>query len=994
MTPTRSTFAATFVFGVLAAGMAAAQESRPAGSPAPTTAAEPQPATALPSAADTPAARSAAEEEILVTGTRVRRKDLTTPAPVTILTRQQLQESGKVTIGDFLQMLPEQGNAPNFQLNNGGATYSADGATRVSLRSLGVTRTLVLVNGRRYVNSGVGASPAVDLNSIPAAAVERIEVLKDGASAIYGSDAIAGVVNVITRKTFNGTEASAQYGAATAAGDARTFDAQVTTGRSGQFGNFLFSVGFFDQGDSWLRDRPWSAQALTWDYTAKEAQPGGSSRTPQGTIRLPQTLAGDPSPDCTAGTLCAQLVANNSVNWRKNFIRDPNAPLGWRLMTGADAYNFAAENYLTIPSQRIQAYSAGDTRFGSVRPYYELTYVQRNMQQNAAPMPLNPGDYSLKYSKDSIYNPFGVDLSFAGRRLVEFGHREYREELGTFRVVTGVDGTLPEDLGPLRGWYWDVSLNYGRTTGTFTTAGALRNSRVADAVGPSMRINGVPRCVRTPGDASTVIAGCVPVNLLGGPNNGSLTADQIAGLSFEGTSRAYDALFDVAANATGELFKLMSDRPVSLAVGYEFRRQSGAQIADPIAAAGDSADFNFTTTQGSFKANEAYAELSLPLLANAPGVRDLEASVAGRFVNYTTFGSNFTYKFGARYRPIDDITVRGTFSTAFRAPTINELYLGNAETAPTVRDPCNFSLATVTPELKAQCVAHGAPAGGSGDSGNQELAHVGGNANLSAETARIFTSGVVLQPRVMRDLSVTVDYYSMWIDDAVGSTGLPAILRGCYPGPGGSSFEPYCNLITRSPDGTILFVTDLNKNLAQTRTSGVDFAVRYALPSEIGRFGLAFDGNWLLKFDRDQVVGPTIHGKGNYDLGPLPALKFNVGANWRLGGLSAGAIARYVGSFKECSAFDSDSGHFLSVGGLCWLDPTAPARQVGHNWTVDLNASYALRTPVGRTVLMAGVNNVFNQAPQYVYAAPLANSDPTIYDYVGRFVYGRVQHTF
>ena len=994
MTPTRSTFAATFVFGVLAAGMAAAQESRPAGSPAPTTAAEPQPATALPSAADTPAARSAAEEEILVTGTRVRRKDLTTPAPVTILTRQQLQESGKVTIGDFLQMLPEQGNAPNFQLNNGGATYSADGATRVSLRSLGVTRTLVLVNGRRYVNSGVGASPAVDLNSIPAAAVERIEVLKDGASAIYGSDAIAGVVNVITRKTFNGTEASAQYGAATAAGDARTFDAQVTTGRSGQFGNFLFSVGFFDQGDSWLRDRPWSAQALTWDYTAKEAQPGGSSRTPQGTIRLAQTLAGDPSPDCTAGTLCAQLVANNSVNWRKNFIRDPNAPLGWRLMTGADAYNFAAENYLTIPSQRIQAYSAGDTRFGSVRPYYELTYVQRNMQQNAAPMPLNPGDYSLKYSKDSIYNPFGVDLSFAGRRLVEFGHREYREELGTFRVVTGVDGTLPEDLGPLRGWYWDVSLNYGRTTGTFTTAGALRNSRVADAVGPSMRINGVPRCVRTPGDASTVIAGCVPVNLLGGPNNGSLTADQIAGLSFEGTSRAYDALFDVAANATGELFKLMSDRPVSLAVGYEFRRQSGAQIADPIAAAGDSADFNFTTTQGSFKANEAYAELSLPLLANAPGVRDLEASVAGRFVNYTTFGSNFTYKFGARYRPIDDITVRGTFSTAFRAPTINELYLGNAETAPTVRDPCNFSLATVTPELKAQCVAHGAPAGGSGDSGNQELAHVGGNANLSAETARIFTSGVVLQPRVMRDLSVTVDYYSMWIDDAVGSTGLPAILRGCYPGPGGSSFEPYCNLITRSPDGTILFVTDLNKNLAQTRTSGVDFAVRYALPSEIGRFGLAFDGNWLLKFDRDQVVGPTIHGKGNYDLGPLPALKFNVGANWRLGGLSAGAIARYVGSFKECSAFDSDSGHFLSVGGLCWLDPTAPARQVGHNWTVDLNASYALRTPVGRTVLMAGVNNVFNQAPQYVYAAPLANSDPTIYDYVGRFVYGRVQHTF
>jgi outer membrane receptor protein involved in Fe transport len=979
--------------------MAGAQESRPA--PAAPATVEPQPATAAPSGADTPAARSTAEEEIVVTGTRVRRKDLTTPAPLTILTRQQLEESGKVSIGDFLQMLPEQGNAPNFQVNNGGATYSADGATRINLRSLGVTRTLVLVNGRRYVNSGVGASPSVDLNSIPAAAVERIEVLKDGASAIYGSDAIAGVVNVITRKSFNGTQTSAQYGAATAAGDARTFDAQVTTGRSGQFGNFLFSVGFFDQGDSWLRDRPWSANALTYDYTLRDAQLGGSSRTPQGTIRLPQDISDPkksvPVPDCLPSTLCGQLVALYGDNWRKNIIRVPGAsrdsPAGWRLMTGNDAYNFAAENYLTIPSQRIQAYSAGDTRFGSIRPYYELTYVQRNMQQNAAPMPLSPGDYSLTYSKDSIYNPFGVDLSFAGRRLVEFGHREYREELGTFRVVTGVDGTLSEDFGPLRGWYWDASVNYGRSTGTFTTAGALRNSRIADALGPSMRIGGVPRCVRTPGNPSTVIAGCTPVDLLGGPNNGTLTSDQIAGLSFEGTSRAYDALFAVGANATGELFKLMSDRPVSLAFGYEFRRQSGAQIADPIAAAGDSADFNFTTTQGAFKANEAYAELSIPLLANAPGVRDLEASVAGRFVNYTSFGSNFTYKFGARYRPIDDVTVRGTFSTAFRAPTINELFLGNGETAPTVRDPCNFSPATVTPELKAQCVAHGAPAGGSGDSGNQQLAHVGGNANLKAETARIFTAGLVLQPRMVRDLSVTVDYYSMWIDDPVGTTGLPAILRGCYPGPGGTSYEPYCNLITRS-GGTILFVTDLNKNLAQIRTSGVDFAVRYALPTDFGRFGLAFDGNWLAKFDRDQDVGPTIHGKGNYDLGALPAVKFNVGATWRLAAWSAGAIARYVGTFKECSAFDSESGDFVSVGGLCWLDPSAPARQTRHNWTVDLNASYVLRSPVGRTVLMAGVNNVFNKSPQYVYAAPLANSDPTVYDFVGRFVYGRVQHTF
>ena len=216
--------------------MAVAQQpsSRP-GSPAPTPTESGDttaPQAAAPAVPEEPPARRAGEEEIVVTGSRVRRKDLTTPAPVTVLTRQQLEESGKVSIGEFLQLLPEQGNAPNFQLNNGGATYSADGSTQINLRSLGVERTLVLVNGRRMVPAGVGASSAVDLNTIPVAAVESVEVLKDGASAIYGTDAIAGVVNIITRKSFDATQASAQYGVSQR-GDAETFDAAITTGRSG-----------------------------------------------------------------------------------------------------------------------------------------------------------------------------------------------------------------------------------------------------------------------------------------------------------------------------------------------------------------------------------------------------------------------------------------------------------------------------------------------------------------------------------------------------------------------------------------------------------------------------------------------------------------------------------------------------------------------------------------------------------------------------------------
>ena len=195
---------------------------------------------------------------------------------------------------------------------------------------------------------------------------------------------------------------------------------------------------------------------------------------------------------------------------------------------------------------------------------------------------------------------------------------------------------------------------------------------------------GNPVCVQKPGDISTVIPGCTPLNLLGGP--GTIGLAQQDYLAFSGTSRAYDQLTTAGADLSGDLFQLGADRPLSLALGYEYRHQLGSQIADPIAAAGDSADFNFKSTSGGFHSNEAYAELLIPILANMPAVEALEASAAGRYVNYSTFGGNFTYKFGARYTPIRDVTIRGTYSSAFRAPGISELYLGITENDPAATD--------------------------------------------------------------------------------------------------------------------------------------------------------------------------------------------------------------------------------------------------------------------------------------------------------------------
>ena len=967
-------------------------------------------------------------EELVVTGSRLRRKDLTTPAPVTVVTRQQFETSGKMTIGDYLQTMPENGNAANFQLNTGGINYGADGTTQINLRSLGSRRTLVLINGRRVVPSGLGASSAVDLNTIPTEAVDRIEILKDGGSAVYGSDAIAGVVNIITRKNYSGTDLGAQYGVS-GHGDAQTFDAHVTTGTSNDTAGAMFSVRYMNQGDSWLRDRTWSQQALDFDYTGSQCDPGvlrcpvpsGSSRVPEGALTIPGDANGKPI--CNGNALCLAMVGGpNGTTWSptKRWIRDPNGPFCganpagqmecFRVFntpapannnSGNDFYNFAAQNYLTIPSTTVQGYSSGEAKFSPARGYYELSYTQRSVKQNAAPMPLNPGDYAnIVYSKDSIYNPLGTNLDFLGRRLVEFGNRTYSEDLATFRVVTGLDGTLPEAAGPLQGWFWDAALNYGRTSGTFTTGGSFRNSRVASAVGASgVNSLGQPVCLTQagadPNDPANVIAGCTPLNLLGGP--GSIAQSQQDYLGFTGTSRAFDELLTAGLSAGGDLFKLAADRPASLALGYEYRRQLGSQIADPIAATGDSADFNFTSTSGGMYSNEAFAELSLPIFANLPGVEALEASAAARYVNYNTFGGNFTYKLGARYSPIRDLTVRGTYSTAFRAPSISELYLGNKETDPAATDPCaNFATASAT--VVQNCQTKGGVTGaGSGDGGLQELTRTGGTATLQPETAKTFTAGLVIQPQAIRNLSFTIDYFNITIDDAIGLTGTANILNGCYV----NGVDDYCALVVRNDVGKIQYVNDFYANVGRIRTAGVDFSVRYALPTQAGRFAFGFDGSYLAFYDSTIKLqgGPvTVHGADTYDAGSygaLPRFKATSGLDWSMAGATLGLLGHYVASFDECAnPYDNTTAQ----GGICELGNTSAAgplrRRVSSYFQLDLHAGYTLTSTIGKTGFFVGINNLLDTSPPYIYSAALANSDPATYDYVGRYVYGRVQHSF
>jgi iron complex outermembrane recepter protein len=970
-------------------------------------------------------------EEVVVTGSRIRRKDLNTPAPVTVLSSEQVTSSGKVSIGDFLQTLPEQGGAINTQVNNGG-----DGTTEVSLRSLGSQRTLVLLNGRRMVAGGTSAGATVDLNSIPTAAIERIEILKDGASAVYGSDAIAGVVNIITKRKLNGTEASA-YAGTTSQGDGTIYDLAVTTGTSSEKGSLMFSAGFTKTGTIWAGDRGWATRALGLDYAANEEFAGGSSAVPAGRFGLggyainPAANGGVCSLSCdpvTGVCVCdgADVASNTSLaytlltsrvkpgvtgaglldptNYNSlNFITDPTNPNGYRPYTGADAYNFQSVNYLVTPQTRIQLFSTGDARMGDLaRAYYEASFVNRQSRQQIAPDPLFTGNYGVTLSKDSMYNPTGVDLFDVRRRLLEFGGRANDQVVDTFRTVLGVDGTFPDAFGPLKGWFWDANFNWGRTAGTDTNSGALRLPLVQDALGPSMLVNGVPTCVRTPGDPNTAISGCVPLNVLfvGG---GVPDAAQAAALGFSGTDRSFNQISQFAVNLTGELFKIGADRPIALALGADYTEYKGQLRINPINVVGEGDNFNSSDVGGGYDTTQGYLELQIPLLSNRPFVEDLELDAAMRLAHYSTFGNNTTYKAGVKYSPVRDVTLRGTYSTAYRAPSITDLYSGATESFPSVADPC-ANLANASAIIKARCQANGTGPAGSGDTATQLKEFVGGNVNVRPETANIFTIGLVLTPRMVENFSATVDYFQTEISNTIGAIGAANILSGCIA----RDYQPYCDAITRDPNTTLITgIDDLTTNYSKLNVAGVDVGLRYALPTKFGKFGFQLDTAFLLKYDQNLPSGQVIHGKGTYDLGAtngaLPSVRAVGGLTYGLGDLGAGWSTRFIGSYKECMNNNpADDNVGTGTGGLCYtgtqdfidigyLPPVE--RTVSAYFLHDLFLRYSLKSMAGQTQIAVGVQNVFDGRPPRVYNSFLTYAD-TDYQFAGRSYYARVQQNF
>jgi iron complex outermembrane recepter protein len=935
----------------------------PPAAPAPV-AARPMAAAAVPGAppdvgSEDPAERAArrnAPALFTVTGSLIERATRTTPSPLTILDRRDLLAAGRSMIGDILQPLPEQGNALNAQFNNGG-----DGSTRINLRGLGIARTLTLLNGRRFVPGGTGADTSVDLNTIPLAMIDRVEILKDGGSSVYGSDAIAGVVNVITRDNFRGTEASL-YTAQTEHKDGFTFDASFITGHRTEDGkgNIVFSAGTQQQDPVFAGDREFSKVTKTFDFTSGTTTNSGSTSTPSGRIDATQIDLngdgrGDPFNLCGAGV---RFCTNDGRGGYRPFI-SPN-----------DLYNFQPINYLYTPSERVNAYTAGNyTIAPHVKGFFEASFLHRTSDQQLASEPLVTSLFGASISRDSIYNPFGGDVLSYNRRLEELGPRRFLQSADTMRAVVGMrgEGASPDS------WKWELSYNYGRTDATQKTEGQVVLSHLLNAIGPSfLSPFGGPTC----GTPFAPISGCVPANILG--PSGSISPAARNYLTFTGMDSGSDQQQTALATAHGRIVRLPNHGDISAAVSADVRRDTGDFTPDALITSGDTTANMVPAVHGSTQALEAAAELQIVPIRDRDGVERLEVDLATRAFRYDSFGSGVTSSVRALARPFRGLTLRASRSSSFRAPSISELFQANSDSFPIATDPCDhaFGVARVgsASPTSDECAREGVP--GNAVFGTfQQRAVLGGNAKLNPETAKVVTAGIVLESPLPRGLSLSIDVWSIDLTQAIQQPLIQNVFANCYQ----NNIRSFCDLVHRDPMTHAIDFVDLTfSNFGGTATSGVDTAVSFDHHAPgLGDLHARLDVQTLRAFDVDTGNNTVLHGLGNYDLGAYPKRKASLLAVWQHPhGASAGFNFHFVDSFQECENNDCNDGNL--------------SRTVDSYSKLDVFSTVTFKRGTGETTLTVGVNNVFDRAPPAIYNGAAGNYDEATYDFLGRFFYARL----
>ncbi len=881
-------------------------------------------------------------DRIEVTGSRIRSVDVETSQPVLVLTREDIQKQGVTSVADVLTRVSANGAGSNTTFNNGG-----DGSATVSLRNLGSARTLVLVNGRRWVS---GLSGSVDLNTIPSAVVERIEVLKDGASSIYGSDAIAGVVNIITRSNFSGAEFNGyvgQYGE----GDGQRTSFDATVGIDGERGNMVFGVSRTEEDPVMAGARAISAVPY-YGYgssTFSSYSASGRINAGNGWRVLPDNAVGSGVPGSPYYAL------NQYVPYT----------------TSAYGYNYAKDNYLITPQKRSSLYAQGSYDLtDNVRFKVDALFNQRRSAQRLAGFPLASVNTGILMSGESYYNPYNTLYGGDGRdvqwshRLTEMA-RLYEQDDKTQHVYAGLEG---EFEWADRQFSWDAGYSFNKTDQTETQYGDANLITLANSLGRSGVVNGVVHCLDAAGD---IIAGCVPFNPLSPA--GAIPQDQLDYILFTAHNTYQYRNESFTANISGDVFELPGGM-VGFAAGYEHRKESGFSSPDALIASGNTSGNAFTPTAGGYSLDDYYLEVALPLLKDVAGAQLLELSVAGRYSDYSTFGDTVNSKFGLKWKPTEQLLVRGSYATGFRAPSITNLYLGAADDFATYSDPCSAN-ATNYAAVAAACAAAGVPAGfiaeynsQTGNSGQTIYPFTNtSNPDLRPETATNYTLGFVYSPTWASGLDVSFDWWKIELEDSISSPSANYILEQCYE----KGIAAYCDLVTRNATGLITQMIVQPMNFGEQRLEGYDLSIKYRLPeTSIGNFGISLDSTYVSvresKVDADSDWESSNGIYWQWD--PNWRVRGSATLDWSYGDFSASWTTRYYSSLKDYEWGDDGEGNYNHVAATAFH---------------DLQVSYNL--PWNATVRI-GANNLMDKDPPVIMGA-FANSFDPQYVIPGRYSY-------
>lgn len=892
-------------------------------------------------------------DAIIVTGSRLTNPNLEQAAPIMSVSARDIELSGQVNIesilNDFPQLIPGTTAASN---NPGGGVATAD------LRGLGAQRNLVLVNGHRYVS--YDTNQIVDLNTIPSALIEKVDVVTGGKSAVYGSDAISGVINFVTKQDFQGLQANADY-RLTKYGDGAQYSGGLLAGTNfadGR-GNITLYGEYARRNAIKQSARSYTAVTQTDDGEGNLVA-GGSSYIPAGAIALD----------------------GNRYKFDQNG--------DYSSYTSADAYNYASENYLQVPQKRELLFAQAHFDVSDALTLYgEGQFIHNRVTNQLAPTPLS-GTYALDVDSSFLSSASqallaGYDTDNDGyttasvyRRLTEVGDRISVMDSKAYRGLLGARGKVAGN------WNFDVYGSFARTHQVEHQYGNVSASRVQQALLTTYDSSGNLVC-------SDTSNGCVPLNIFGAGNISQEAADFI---SIDTVNRSTITEKVVSGAITNDDLFDLGAGPAGFAIGAEYRSEHGDFAPDEALSSGDVIGFNASEpTSGGYHVTELFAEFDVPLITDKPFIKRLELNGSARYSYYSTAAKSVgTFSAGLAWAPVQDITFRGQFSRAVRAPTVNDLYSGSAENYETASDPCASDVATTNANLYASCLASGIPSGKIGNytTDTQIDSYNGGNSDLREETANTYTVGVIIKPTMVPGLSLTVDYYHIKIDNFITTIGTSNLINACY-GTEDNDYTPidssYCALLPRNTTSYVIEgAVDNLTNAGGVKTDGIDFDAGYSIPlnlssSSDSRLDLRFSGTRLLHWNFDpwtSVSGDSYDCAGKFGL-----LCTNVYAKWRLNGRATLATDKATLSlaWRHLSpVHDDGSDNYYTVTRIKAYD------------YFDLTAS----VDIGKKMTWAlGMNNMFNRKPPVLGDnQEQSNTYPSTYDVYGRTFFTSVRVNF